>query len=131
MEPSKKRASVSRKPKTGDKPDYVGHRERLRKRFRKAGAEGLHDYELLELLLTYGLPRKDAKPLAKDLIGRFNSLAGVLDASFKELEGVSGLGSSTATLVRLVKEVGVVYLAEGMKHRDLLRSPQAVVDFGR
>ena len=131
MDPRKESRSAGNKRKIVERPHYLGHRERLRKRFQKAGGEGLHDYELLELLLTYALPRRDAKPLAKDLIGRFNSLAGVLDASFEELEGVYGLGSSTATLVRLVKEVGAAYLAERMGHRDLLISPQAVVDFAR
>jgi len=49
------------------KPHYLGHRERLRERFRKAGSEGRHDYELLELLLTYAIPRKEFKPIAKNL----------------------------------------------------------------
>jgi len=114
-----------------DKPHYLGHRERLRKRFQRAGGEGLHDYELLELLLMYALRQKDVKPLAKDLIERFDSLGGVLDASQEELKHVSGLGPATAALIRLVKEIGVAYLAEGMRGRDLLISPQAVVDFAR
>jgi len=58
-----------------EKPHYFGHRERLRKRFKKSGAEGFHDYELLELLLTYGIPRRDVKPIAKELINRFGSLS--------------------------------------------------------
>lgn len=114
-----------------DKPHYIAHRERLRKRFQQAGVKGLHDYELLELLLTYAIPRKDVKPVAKELIKRFGSLAGVLDASSKELEDTYGFGSASATLVRLVKEVSGEYLAEKMKHKDLLTSPQAVVDFAR
>jgi len=113
-----------------DKPHYIGHRERLRERFRRAGAAGLHDYELLELLLTYVIPRKDVKPLAKKLIKRFGSLSGVLDAAQQELES-EGLSSTTATLIRLVKELGGSYLAERMKHKDLLSSPQAVMDFAR
>ena len=114
-----------------NKPGYLGHRERLRERFSKVGTEGLHDYEILELLLTYTISQKDVKPIAKDLIKRFGGLSGVLDASSKELEAVSGLGPISATLIRLVKELCGVYLAEGMKNRDLLSSPQVVVDFGR
>lgn len=114
-----------------DKPHYLGHRERLREKFQKAGAEGLHDYELLELLLTYALPRKDVKPIAKALLDRFGGLAGVLDASQRELEEAEGLGPISATLIRLVKELCVTYLAERMKRKDLLSSPQAVVDFAR
>lgn len=114
-----------------DKPHYIGHRERLREKFRRAAAEGLHDYELLELLLTYAISQKDVKPVAKELIKRFGSLAGVLDASQQELEEVPDLGPISATLIRLVKELHGAYLAERMEHRDLLSSPQAVVDFAR
>jgi len=113
------------------KPYYLGHRERLRKRFRKAGVEGLHDYELLELLLTYALPRKEVKPMAKDLMKRFGSLSGVLDASLKELEEMPGLGPTSAILIRLVKDLFGEYLAEGIKKKDLLTSPQAAVNFSR
>lgn len=112
-------------------PHYLEHRKRLRERFQRAGAKGLHDYELLELLLTYAIPRKDVKPLAKDLIKRFGSFSGVLDADQKDLEAVPGMGSISATLIRLVKELCGVYLAEGMKGKDVLSSPQAVVDFAR
>jgi len=114
-----------------ERPHYIGHRERLRERFRRVGAAGLHDYELLELLLTYAIPQKDVKPVAKLLLQRFGGLSGVLDAAQEELEAVRGLGPSSATLVRLVKELSGSYLAERMKHRDLLSSPQAVVDFAR
>lgn len=113
------------------KPHYFDHRRRLRERFQKAGAEGLHDYELLELLLTYGIPRKDVKPVAKELLHRFGSLAGVLDAGPEELASVPGVGPVSATLIRLVKGLCTAYLAEKMKGRDILSSPQAVVDFAR
>jgi DNA repair proteins len=115
--------------KMTDKPDYLEHRKRLRERFQKAGAEGLHDYELLELLLTYAIPRKDVKPVAKELIGCFGSLSGVLDADQKKLEEIAGLGSISATLIRLVKELCVAYLEEGMRGKDVLSSPHSVVDF--
>jgi DNA repair protein RadC len=114
-----------------DKPHYLEHRKRLREKFQKAGAEGLHDYELLELLLTYALPRKDVKPIAKVLLDRFDGLAGVLDATQHELEEIKGLGPNSATLIRLVKELCTVYLAERAKEKDVLSSPQAVVDFAR
>ncbi|RMF92173.1 MAG: DNA repair protein RadC [Nitrospinota bacterium] len=114
-----------------DKPHYLAHRKRLRERFQRAGATGLHDYELLELLLTYAIPRKDVKPIAKALLQHFDGLAGVFDASQQELEGVPEVGPISATLIRLVKELCNAYLAERMKKRDLLSSPQAVVDFTR
>ncbi len=114
-----------------DKPDYWGHRKRLRDRFQKNGTEGMHDYEILELLLTYAIPRKDVKPWAKDLIKHFGSFSGVLDASQKELEEVDGVGPASATLIRLVKEACGVYLGEKMKEKDVLSSPQAVLNFAR
>lgn len=113
------------------KPHYLKHRKRLRERFQKAGAEGFHDYEMLELLLTYAIPRKDVKLLAKDLIKHFGTLSGVLDADQQELEDVAGLGPASATLVRLIKELCKAYLAENLKRKDMLSSPQAVVDFAR
>ena len=114
-----------------DKPDYLGHRKRLRERFRKNGTEGMHDYEVLELLLTYAIPRKDVKPIAKDLLKRFGSLSGVLDAGQKELEEVANIGPISSTLIRLVKETCGIYLAEKMRNKDVLSSPQAVLDFAR
>ena len=114
-----------------EKPHYLGHRERLRKRFKEVGVEGLHDYEILELILTYAIPRRDVKPLAKELIRKFGSLSNVLDAEAKELRKVRGIGERSAILIKLVKETSAFYLAERMKRKDLLNSPQAVVDFAR
>jgi len=114
-----------------EKPYYVGHRDRLRKRFSKTGAEGFHDYELLELLLTYAVPRKDVKPMSKELLKRFGGLVGVLDASLGELKKTPGLGTVSAILIRLTREIFGTYLAERMKKTNLLASPQSVVDFAR
>jgi DNA repair protein RadC len=114
-----------------DTPHYINHRQRLRERFRKTGADGMHDYELLELLLTFSIPRRDVKPVAKKLISEFGGLPGVLDADRKKLEELSGVGSMSATLIRLVKELYSTYLAENMKKGDLLSSPEAVLKFVR
>jgi DNA repair protein RadC len=114
-----------------EQPDYMEHRKRLRERFLKAGAEGLHDYELLELLLTYAIPRLDVKPRAKALMKRFESLNGVLDASQEELQVIKGLGPSSAILIRLIKELFAAYLAERMEGKDVLSSPGAVQEFVR
>jgi DNA repair protein RadC len=114
-----------------DKPHYIDHRKRLRERFQRGGVDGMHDYELLELLLTYAIPQKDVKPVAKELVQRFGGLSGVLDAGQSQLQEVRGLGSISSTLIRLVKELCVTYLAEAMKHKDFLSSPRFVVDFAR
>jgi DNA repair protein RadC len=113
------------------KPDYLGHRQRLRERFRRGGIEGFHDYELLELLLTYAIPRRDVKPIGKRLIKHFGTLSGVLDATPQEIEAVVGVGPASSTLICLVKETCGAYLAEKMRNREILSSPQAVLDFAR
>jgi DNA repair protein RadC len=114
-----------------DKPDHHEHRKRLRERFQRGGAAGLHNYELLELLLTYAVPRVDVKPPAKALLKRFRTLSGVLDASQTELESVRGLGGTSAVLIRLVKQLLSGYLEEQIQRRDVLSSPEAVRDFAR
>jgi len=114
-----------------DAPDYIEHRRRLREKFLKAGAGGFHDYELLELLLTFAIPRVDVKPAAKALMKRFGTLNAVLDATQSELQSVSGMGPTSAVLIRLVKELFSAYLAERMEGKDVLSSPSAVVDFAR
>jgi hypothetical protein len=61
-------------------PHYHGHRVRLRQRFLQAGSDALHDYEMLELILFRAIPRRDVKPLAKELLKKFGSLAEVIAA---------------------------------------------------
>lgn len=118
-------------PMDNKKPHYLEHRKRLRQRFRKSGSNGLHDYELLELLLTYAIPRRDVKPVAKELIKDFGGIAGVLDAAQGELESRHSIGPASATLIRLIKEIYALYLEEGMRRKDVIASPKAVIDFAR
>lgn len=114
-----------------EKPHYLDHRKRLRQRFEKTGADGFHDYELLELLLTYAIPRRDVKPVAKRLIEHFGHLAGVLDASQQELQRVAQVGPASAVLIRLIKQMCNQYLAQRLVASDVLSSPAAVTDFAR
>lgn len=114
-----------------DSEHVKGHRERLRKRFLDAGLEAMHDYEAVELLLTFVIPRRDVKPLAKNLLARFGSLAGIMDASPRELSAVNGMGSNAAVLLALIKQLCAAYLSDKMKQCEILGSPQAVHDFAR
>ena len=66
-------------------PDYLGHRARLKQRFMNDEGKSMPDYELIELLLTYVIPRRDVKPIAKNLIRRFGSLSAVLMAKPSDL----------------------------------------------
>jgi DNA repair protein RadC len=113
------------------KPHYHGHRQRLRERFLKGGAKSLRDYELLELLLTYGIPVADVKPLAKSLLQHFGSFTRVLDAGPEALTEVSGLGEKSAVLIRLVKACAEYYLQEEVLQRRKIPSLAALVDYCR
>src|SRR6187551_2059626 len=84
-------------------PHYVGHRERARQRFLQVGAEGLADYELLELILQIIIPRKDTKPLAKELLQKFGSFSNVLGATPARLAEVKGLGEVSTTNLKIIQ----------------------------
>ncbi len=113
------------------KPHYLRHRLRLRERFAKTHGKGLQDYEMLELLLTYAIPRRDVKPTSKALLKRFGSLSGVLDATVDDLLQCEGIGQASAMLIRLVKELFIAYSAEHMAKKKQLTTPKEVVDFAR
>ncbi|KON47659.1 RadC family protein [Mariprofundus ferrooxydans] len=103
-----------------------GHRQRLRQRFSQRGFDGFHDYEVLELLLTYAIARTDVKPLAKSLLTRFGTLAGVFDAPLAELKEVHGIGEGGALFLTLIRQVEVRYLASDLPGRQLLDRPERV-----
>jgi DNA repair protein RadC len=88
-----------------DAPHYLGHRQRLKERFLAAGDQGLQDYELLELLLTYAIPRRDVKPIAKALLAEFKTLGGVLAAPTARLTAVDGIGDGAAVLLGLTHAI--------------------------
>jgi DNA repair protein RadC len=89
-----------------------GHRQRLRQKFMKGGLAGFHDYEIVELLLTLGQPRKDCKQAAKEAIKRFKDLRGVLDAPAEELEKTVGIGTVNSFGIKFVREVSGEYLKQ-------------------
>lgn len=84
------------------KPDYLGHRERLRQRFLLSDGRDMADYELLELVLTIAIPRRDVKPLAKTLISRFGNFAGVINANKDDLCSISGVKENTVTILKVI-----------------------------
>lgn len=89
---------------------YLGHYKRLRKRFIKSGLDGFHDYEVLELLLTFVISRKDTKPIAKDLLVKFKTLVGVFSADPEELQEIKGVGERTAVYLNLLNDtLGFVF----------------------
>jgi len=115
---------------SGEKPDYLGHRERLRRRLLEGGAEALPDYELLEFLLFMALPRQDTKPLAKALLKRFgNSLAAVLSAEPDSLLAVEGMGKASVAALKAVRAAGVRLLRAEVADRPVLSSWKQLLDY--
>ncbi|MFC2016832.1 DNA repair protein RadC [Chloroflexota bacterium] len=106
-----------------------GHRNRLREKFLKSGLAGFHDYEIIELLLSLGTPRKDCKQLAKDAIKEFKSLRGVLEASPEELQQIDGIGPHSAFGVKLVQAVAREFLKEEIIDKPVYKSSQEIFDY--
>ena len=113
------------------RPHYLGHRQRLRARFRERGAEALEDYELLELLLFRPLPRQDTKPIAKALLARFGSFAEVLAASRARLKEVSGIGDAVIDDLKAVHASALRFARGQISERKLLTSWSSVLDYCR
>jgi DNA repair protein RadC len=111
------------------RPHYFGHRERLRKRFIKNGLDGFADYEVVELLLTLAIPRRDVKESAKALIGRFGNLRGILDAPLDELRKIEGVGEVTPVALRIIREAASLYLQQTAEQRDSFADPEALALF--
>jgi DNA repair protein RadC len=117
--------------KDAGKPHYLGHRERLRRRFRDAGADAIPDYELLELILFRAAPRRDTKPLAKALIARFGTFAEVLNAPEELLAEIPGIGEAAITELKLVRAAAVRLMRGEVLERPLLSSWSQVLDYCR
>jgi len=107
----------------------LGHRKRLREKFIKSGLAGFHDYEVIELLLTLGSPRKDCKQQAKEAIKRFKTLRGVLEAAPEELQQIDGIGSYSAFGIKLVQEVAREFLKEKIIDKPIYKSSQEIFDY--
>ena len=111
------------------KPNHLGHRQRIKEKYEKSGIDGWLDYEVLELVLSYAIPRKDTKPIAKELLSRFKSINGVLDSDKKELQSIKEISGHTAFFLKLLKDVAILYAENGIHNRNLLSSPQVVHDY--
>ena len=108
-----------------------GHRGRLRSRYLKAGGDGFTDYDIIELVLTYAIPRRDVKPIARELLRRFKDVAGIMDADPKEISEVPGMGGTSALLFQLMRDLCVRYLETKMRDIDVISSPEKLVDYAR
>lgn len=109
-----------------DKPKHrhTGHRERMKAEFLARGLEGWPDHRVLELLLFYTIPQGDVNDLAHELVERFGSLAGVLDASVEELKKVKGVGDHTAVFLRMLPTVLGRYQGARTRLSAIINSPE-------
>jgi len=106
-----------------------GHRKRLRDKFLASGLTGFHDYEVIELLLTIGTPRKDCKDSAKDALKKFKTLQGVLEASSRELCEVKGIGSKSLFGIRLIKAVADRYLEQKITDKQHIHNSKDLFNY--
>ena len=100
--------------------DSQGHRERIREKFLNNGIDGFAEYEILELLLTYCIPRKDTKPIAKELLNKFKSLDNVFKASFDKLSAIDGLGKNTIAFLKLMGDLPSIIYKDELKNKKLV-----------
>ena len=112
-------------------PHHLGHRERLKDRARAGGLGVLPDYELLELYLFRSLPRQDTKPIAKALLARIGSLAGVWAAPVEALTTVKGVGEAVALDLKLVQAAAERMGREQVRRRTVISSWSALLDYVR
>ncbi len=113
---------------TTPKPHHTGHRDRLRQRFLDA-PDALPDYELLELLLFMAIPRKDVKPIAKQMIDRFKNINGVLNASLNDLQSINGISHNSAIAIRAIRAAGLRLLKQNIMGRPILNSWQRLIEY--
>jgi len=111
------------------KPHYAGHRQRLRERFVIGGANALQDYELLELLLFMALPRRDVKPLAKDLLKTYGSLSALMSAPHTSLSQMDGVSENTATAIKTVTAIAQRMMKQEFMEQPVLNNWTRLMDY--
>ena len=100
--------------------DSQGHRERIKEKFLKNGIDGFAEYEILELLLTYCIPRKDTKPIAKELLNKFKSLDNVFKADLDKLSAIDGLGKNSVAFLKLIGDLPSIIYKDELKNKKLI-----------
>ena len=106
-----------------------GHRKRLRERFNQSGLTAFLDYEIVELLLTLGTPRRDCKPQAKEAINKFKTLRGVLEAPADELQTIKGITEHNIFVIKFMQEIARKFLKEQVLDKPYCRSSREVFDY--
>ncbi|MCL2144241.1 MAG: DNA repair protein RadC [Endomicrobia bacterium] len=116
---------INNKPK----PQYFGHRGRMKDKFLASGFDSFADYEILEFALFFAIERIDTKPLAKELIKKFGSAKQVLDADVEDLMRFPGLSRHSAIFLTFLREMAGYYSYLDVKSSQVLGSPETVIDY--
>ncbi|MFC4292371.1 DNA repair protein RadC [Sphingorhabdus arenilitoris] len=115
----------------GGSADNKGHRERLRNRLLQQGGDTLLDHELIEYLLMLVIPRKDTKPIAKQLLAHYGSVAALITADAENIAGQPGMGSTSAAAFKIVQAAALRMISEPVREMPILASWQALLDYLR
>jgi DNA repair protein RadC len=108
-----------------------GHRQRVFQKFMQYGGEVFADYELLELLLMQIIPRKDVKPLAKELLNRFGSLSAIVRAEPEHLKQIKGVGDRTVVFLKTIKTFNLRLSKEKINNQPILSDWNAILDYAQ
>lgn len=111
---------------------HSGHRERLRKKF-LISPDAMESHEILELLLTYSIPRKDTNAIAHELLNRFGSISAVFDSSLDMLKNIDGVGDSSALFLKAIANIIRIYSEDkyNPKKKILTREEIAQIMFNK
>ena len=117
--------------KNNNKPEnlHENHRARVRETFKRAGADGMPDHNLLELLLFYSIPRKDTNEIAHRLIAAFGSLSRLFEASYEELMEIDGIGESSALLISMIPSICRRYIESSNSPKVNLSEPDEAMNY--
>ena len=110
-------------------PHYVGHRKRLKDKFLKANPATFSDYELLELLLLQSTPRKDVKPLAKNMLQEFGDFNQLINAERKKILAVDEATESSFLQLRIIKELINRVLQDNVRNTNIISSWSALLEY--
>ncbi len=114
-----------------DQAHYIGHRRRQKQKFLANNGEGFAEYELLELLLFFSVPRKDVKPLAKSLLERFGTIADLINADKDKLLLLEGVTENVCVSFFVIRQVINRVLKQKVVNQNIISSWGALMDYLR
>jgi len=123
--------SVPQNAQNSIEPAHAGHRGRLLERFMNNGLCALHPHEILELLLTFTIPRRDTKPIARALLAKYRTVSSVMNASAEEMRNVDGIGERSASLFTLIRELISFCLKEKYESQSIISHRKDVEEYLR